>query len=904
VIKRWLILAAAVLVASTVAVLAYSTTYYFTSGWDGWTILSGSPEWVTSGCYSGGCIFMGSSGQAVRSPTVSKDSGSTAKATIWFSAAVSRNVYFHTGDGTQRCSFSNSSSGFQTFECTESNMVSATSWYLRIVHGSALDSRFDNVTLEDIPPTATPTPTPTSTPTATPTATATPYYVTRVITDAANMLYNTPTPSKLNQEVSSWVGTWTQVFGCGTCYQADFRYPVYPDEEERWADFSFEGAGIKVYARVGPIGETFDIYLDGSYRDTVDLFYPSYLGDRLVWDSGDVGLDVHLIRIIPTAGMTEVWLDAYEIEYYDATVTLTATPTRTHTPTVTPTSTPTYTPTSTPFAATQVAGESGGVVYATITPTPTGPTPTPTPTATPTATAFQATQVAGESGGVVYATLTPTPTPTSTPTPTNTNTPFAATRVAAESGGMWYQSPTPTFTPMLIQTPTPTPTSTPFAATQVAGESGGLEYVTITPTWTPTLTPTPLSYTPTPMTRIAEESGGIAYATPTDTPTPSDTATPTVSPTPTATPVSAPLNVAWCVSSSVTQPWTCVYAFDENSETSWVAATGLNGEWLTLDLGNPEGANAVRLDGLYSVLSYWKLQGSNDGVWYMNVATHYAPGLWFFYRRTYRYWRVYNVSDLPSGTFQVVQMYLYDGVLEPTPTPTWTHTPTPTETPTPTSTVTETPTVTLTPTITPTPTATPTPTPTEIPTETPKAGRLIINSLEGTPTQMPLVMLYLYGDTPTVTTTPTATPTGPTATPIQGEVDTHVAYLVETPQPDATWLTISRRAYASIGSETLVYFTVPVTATKARLSFYVGALYREPVALKVGRMLVDWDESATWSYASTVSTPTPWATPGLLSGTDYLMPTPAPTVPVFETGWYTVSLDSLLPITYGVIIKP
>ena len=137
-----------------------------------------------------------------------------------------------------------------------------------------------------------------------------------------------------------------------------------------------------------------------------------------------------------------------------------------------------------------------GIVTATPTITPGGPTLTPTNTPTPTSTA------------------TITPTPTVTPTPTATNTPAGV----------------PTSTPTSTPTPTPTPTTPPPPTSTIT--PGG---PTLTPSLTPTNTSTP-TRTPTP-TSTPTLTASITPGGPTLTPslTPTVTNTPAGIPTATAT---------------------------------------------------------------------------------------------------------------------------------------------------------------------------------------------------------------------------------------------------------------------------------------------------------------------------------------------------------------------------------
>ena len=158
----------------------------------------------------------------------------------------------------------------------------------------------------------------------------------------------------------------------------------------------------------------------------------------------------------------------------------------------------------------------------TITPTKT-PIPTPTETVTPTKTPTTTPTV----------TATPTKTPTTTPTvtATPTKTPTTTPTVTATP------TKTPTTTPTITATPTKTPTPTPTVTATPTKTPTPTPTVTATPTKTPTPTPTVTATptkTPTPTPTVT------ATPTKTPTPTPTVTATPTKTPTPTPTVTTTP----------------------------------------------------------------------------------------------------------------------------------------------------------------------------------------------------------------------------------------------------------------------------------------------------------------------------------------------------------------------------
>ena len=161
-------------------------------------------------------------------------------------------------------------------------------------------------------------------------------------------------------------------------------------------------------------------------------------------------------------------------------------------------------------------------------------TPTNTPTFTPIVTITPTKTPIPTPTETVTPTKTPTTTPTVTATPTKT--PTTTPTVTATP------TKTPTTTPTVTATPTKTPTTTPTITATPTKTPTPTPTVTATPTKTPTPTPTVTATptkTPTPTPTVT------ATTTNTPTPTPTVTTTPTKTPTPTPTlwPIGTPMNV-------------------------------------------------------------------------------------------------------------------------------------------------------------------------------------------------------------------------------------------------------------------------------------------------------------------------------------------------------------------------
>jgi uncharacterized membrane protein len=174
----------------------------------------------------------------------------------------------------------------------------------------------------------------------------------------------------------------------GTCYRGN--------PGAMW--YAFTGNRVTYYAIADTSGGKAHLYLDGSYRSTLDLRHSATMTRSLTLS--DLPPGPHVLRVV-AEGVT--YVDAFA-SFVDVP------PTATLTPTLVATSTPEYTATPTP----------------TTTPTPESiPTPSETPADTPT------------------PTITPSLTPTSTPTETATTTP-TPTLTDTETA-----TPTETTLPML-----------------------------------------------------------------------------------------------------------------------------------------------------------------------------------------------------------------------------------------------------------------------------------------------------------------------------------------------------------------------------------------------------------------------------------------------------------------------
>jgi len=156
---------------------------------------------------------------------------------------------------------------------------------------------------------------------------------------------------------------------------------------------------------------------------------------------------------------------------------------------------------------------------------------------------------------------------------------------------------------------------------------------------------------------------------------------------------------------------------------------------------------------------------------------------------------------------------------------------------------------------------------------------------------------YVPTPTPTPTLTPTVTPTPAYTQELLSSRDTHILKDIETPDP------YNMELYLDLGpapalpyGEALVWFVLPTVTPenleRAELLFQVKTLYM-PMILRIHGLGIDADDSATWRYASSTGTPTPWATPGAQPDVDYYG-TPVATVQIASTGAYTVDITSLV----------
>ncbi len=70
----------------------------------------------------------------------------------------------------------------------------------------------------------------------------------------------------------AYTGTWTQL----DYPSASAGHLTYSGQTGAKVDLEFEGTGLRWMVQVGPIAGMADIYFDGAYRGTVDLYRPAY----------------------------------------------------------------------------------------------------------------------------------------------------------------------------------------------------------------------------------------------------------------------------------------------------------------------------------------------------------------------------------------------------------------------------------------------------------------------------------------------------------------------------------------------------------------------------------------------------------------------------------------------------
>jgi V8-like Glu-specific endopeptidase len=77
------------------------------------------------------------------------------------------------------------------------------------------------------------------------------------------------------------------------------------------AFFDFTGSTVKIVSIKGPILGSFDVYIDGIYRGSVDLYDPSYLFKQTVASYTGLSPGTHTLRIVSTSGL--VVIDAFVV---------------------------------------------------------------------------------------------------------------------------------------------------------------------------------------------------------------------------------------------------------------------------------------------------------------------------------------------------------------------------------------------------------------------------------------------------------------------------------------------------------------------------------------------------------------------------------------------------------------
>jgi len=445
------------------------------------------------------------------------------------------------------------------------------------------------------------------------------------------------------------------------------------------------------------------------------------------------------------------FVDKFNLQGTNCTITIPATNTPTNTPTATPTNTPTITPTNTPTPSSTNTSTSTLTNTATLTPTNTS---TNSPTNTPTITS------------TITPTNTPTPTSTNTSTPTLTNTvTFTPTNTATNS-----PTNTPTITP--TNTPTTTPTNTP----------------TYTPTSTPTTSPTSGATCGTSSVNLQLEefttctsnqanetfeiinNGAVAVNLSQLTIKCWQDDTNYVSNA--ADTIVGEINYGGCFGSNCTAVTGVAIASVEFSPACG-PATNLQANWETT-ISNSDSAS------LSAGTTWTNIQAAL----HVNNNPNFSPGTNFWYSpcvgSTYTNnlnYALYYQGNLvtvsggtppscrPLATCTVLSDFTATNTATKTATTTPTNTPTPTKTNTVTLTPTRTPTVTPAQTHTNTPTNTPTATVTKTATNTPTKTATVTSTRTPTAT---VTKTATKTPTNTVTRTPTATPTHtptPTKTP-------------------------------------------------------------------------------------------------------------------------------------------
>ncbi|MFZ5907795.1 MAG: S8 family peptidase [Nitrospirota bacterium] len=126
-----------------------------------------------------------------------------------------------------------------------------------------------------------------------------------------------PDGSKVRSEenTGTYVGTWSDLansgFSSGTV--------KYSNQKYAYVTFTFSGSGIRwVASKAGMLGKA-DVYLDGSYTTTIDLYNPGILHQQVVYSNLSLSNGLHTLGVVvkgeknPGAANTFVNLDAIEI---------------------------------------------------------------------------------------------------------------------------------------------------------------------------------------------------------------------------------------------------------------------------------------------------------------------------------------------------------------------------------------------------------------------------------------------------------------------------------------------------------------------------------------------------------------------------------------------------------------
>jgi lysozyme len=107
----------------------------------------------------------------------------------------------------------------------------------------------------------------------------------------------------------SWGGTWKNA--------SDPSYSGgsvrYSTSAGAWASYTFTGSAVAWVAERGPTRGSARVYVDGVYKKTVDLYYPTYQSKRIVYAINWSANGTHTIRIVVegTAGHPRVDVDAF-----------------------------------------------------------------------------------------------------------------------------------------------------------------------------------------------------------------------------------------------------------------------------------------------------------------------------------------------------------------------------------------------------------------------------------------------------------------------------------------------------------------------------------------------------------------------------------------------------------------